>query len=197
MEAEPASDDPPAAGLQPLHQPREVGRSPLMQELGGLFGPYYGNVLPYTRRETEVSDAEVVYRLTPHSAIGVTHGYQNSITTTWLFQRQSDPSHNFNGSVFYSQEISRRLTRGADAIFDIYSDPDARTRPRIFCCSTPGTSLPGTPSRFGAVRGIRATTWGTGADLYGTISGITITWTQPTQLLRHESWRPTAGLMYS
>ena len=94
-----------------------------MQELGGLFGPYYGNVLPYTRRETEVSDAEVVYRLTPHSAIGVTGGYQNfNYDNLGYSSTNLIPSHNFNGSVFYSQEISRRLTVGAQyAIFDIYS----------------------------------------------------------------------------
>jgi hypothetical protein len=110
----------------------QVGREPLLPELGGLFGPNYQSVLPYTKRETMISNAELVFRLGPHSAVGLTGGYQQfdyNAIANYLTSLNTSliPSHSYNGSVFFSQQLSRAHTAGVQyAYFDIYSEPSSR-----------------------------------------------------------------------
>jgi hypothetical protein len=112
----------------------QVGRVPLLPELGGLFGPNYQDVLPYTKRTSFVSNAELTFRLGPHTALGFTGGYQQfdydaisnnviSVNPTLI------PSHTVSGSAFFSQQISQAHTLGVQyAYFDIYSDPSSRAQ---------------------------------------------------------------------
>jgi hypothetical protein len=112
----------------------QVGREPLLPQLGGFFGPNYTNVLPYTKRETLVSNAELVFRLGPHTAVGFTGGFQKfDYTPINGFVPPSAtnliPSHTVNGSAFFSQQLSHSQTVGVQyAYIDIYSEPSSRVQ---------------------------------------------------------------------
>ena len=112
----------------------QVGRVALLPQLGGLFGPNYQDVLPYTKRTTYVSNAELIFRLGPHTALGFTGGYQqfdyNSLTNNVTVGTPAlIPSHTVSGSAFFSQQISQAHTLGVQyAYFDIYSFPESRAQ---------------------------------------------------------------------
>ncbi len=106
-----------------------VGREPLLPTLGGFTGPTSNNLLPANiKREMMVSNAEVMTRLSPHSALGFTGGYQKynygdvagSDSTTPL---TLTASHTYLGTAFYSLQVSPDMTIGVQsAVFDIFSD---------------------------------------------------------------------------
>jgi hypothetical protein len=110
-----------------------VGRVALLPDLGGYFGPNYDGVIPNSKRTAMVSNADVSYRLTAHLAVGITGGYQQfnytSLDNSQLAAAGLIDSTVINGSVFLSDEISRRQTLGVQAAYmDIYSYGEQQSR---------------------------------------------------------------------
>jgi hypothetical protein len=104
-----------------------VGRVPILPELGGYFGPNYNGVIPSSKRTSLVSNADVTYKLTPHTAIGVTGGFQKydygfvsgAFSTTSPVLMNSEV---VNASVFLSRVLSARQTIGIQGTYtDIYN----------------------------------------------------------------------------
>jgi hypothetical protein len=103
-----------------------VGRVPLLPELGGPFAPTYNGILANSKRTALVSNADISYRLTPRLAVGVTGGYQNydygPAYTTVSGSTVLYSAEQFNGSVFVSDQITRRQVIGLQAMYsDQYS----------------------------------------------------------------------------
>jgi hypothetical protein len=111
-----------------------VGREPVLPTLGGFTGPTSNDLLPNTKREMMVSNAEVMTRLSPHSAIGFTGGYQKFDYTGLPGSANSlvlTASHTYLGTAFYSLQVSRTTTIGVQAaVFDIFSDLQNFSRAR-------------------------------------------------------------------
>lgn len=111
-----------------------VGRVPILSELNGYFGPNDGVVLSDQKRTTLVSNADVSYRLTRHTAIGVTGGYQkydydNLHNYRTNYGGSLLASHSYMSSVYYSWQVSKTQTLGIQyALNDIYSQPSARVQ---------------------------------------------------------------------
>ena len=103
-----------------------VGRVALLPDLGGYFGPNYDGVIPYSKRTALVSNADINYRLTPHLGVGITGGFQqfnySSLDNSQLAAADLINSTVVNGSVYLSDEISKKQTLGVQAAYmDIYS----------------------------------------------------------------------------
>ena len=104
-----------------------VGRVDLLPGLGGPFGPNYDGVLPETRRTSLVSSVDLTYRVTEHSAVGLTGGFQkynydslpgSAGTAAYQFVN----SEVINGSAFFSQQVTPSVSAGVQfAYTDIYS----------------------------------------------------------------------------
>ena len=110
-----------------------VGRVALLPDLGGYFGPNYDGVIPSSKRTGLVSNADISYRLTPHIAVGITGGFQqfnySSLDTTQLAAADLIDSTVVNGSIFISDEISKKQTLGVQAAYiDIYSYGEQQSR---------------------------------------------------------------------
>ncbi len=110
-----------------------VGRVALLPDLGGYFGPNYDGVIPYSKRTTYISNADISYRLTPHVAVGLTGGYQvfdySSIDASQLAQADLTDSTVVNGSLYVSDQISKKQTLGVQfAYVDIYSSGAQQSR---------------------------------------------------------------------
>ena len=127
LEGDAASDTACATGLQHLHQSIEtVGRVALLPDLGGYFGPNYDGVIPSSKRTGLVSNADINYRLTAHLGLGITGGFQqfnySSLDNSQLAAADLINSTVVNGSVYLSDQISKRQTLGLQAAYmDIYS----------------------------------------------------------------------------
>ena len=173
----------------------QVGREPLLPGLGGLFGPYYNNVLPNTKRTTLVSGAEVMVRLSPHSAVGFSGGYQSfdyqnlpNLSTVSSLPLVS--SHTFNASAYYSQQLSRQMTIGVQyALFDMYSDPDSRTQAHdVLLFDTLHLTSKQSLTVYGGPE-------------YARSHSLETVQLNPSMFLTGEvtsrSWRPSAGLTYA
>jgi hypothetical protein len=102
-----------------------VGRVDLLPGLGGPLGPNYDGVLPETRRTSLVSNVDGSYRLSEHSSVGMTGGYQKYDFDALQSSTGSYPFINskvISGSVFYSQQLSATVNAGVQfAYSDIYS----------------------------------------------------------------------------
>ncbi len=98
-----------------------VGRVALLPELGGLFGPIYNGVFPTVKRTTLVSNGDVSYKLSARSAIGVTAGYQTyDFGQAYVIIGPTPVLYNaqqFNGSVFFSEQITRHQAIGVQATY--------------------------------------------------------------------------------
>lgn len=120
-----------------------VGRVPLLSELGGFFGPTYTGVLGTLKREQLVSNGDVSYRISQRMAVGVTGtyqlshlGYANYIGTPPSLSN----SKSFSGSAFFSDRITRRHTLGIQATYgDFYTyglSPSRTQAPAILVFDT-------------------------------------------------------------
>lgn len=112
-----------------------VGRVDLLPGLGGPLGPNYNGVLPQTRRTSLVTNADASYRLTEHSSVGMTGGFQK-----YDFDALNSTAGNFSfinskiisGSVFYSQQFSATVNAGVQfAYSDIYSSGAETSRTQV------------------------------------------------------------------
>ncbi len=98
----------------------------LLPDLGGYFGPNYDGVIPSSKRTGLVSNADISYRMTAHTAIGITGGYQqfdyDSIDTSQLPAASLVDSRSLTDPIYVSDQISRRQTLGVQLAYtDIYS----------------------------------------------------------------------------
>jgi len=104
-----------------------VGRVPLLPGLGGPLGPNYEGVLPETRRTSLVSNADITFRLGPHTSLGFTGGFQKYDYASLSTGGGTLPvnfinSQVVNASAFFSEQLSASQTIGVQAIYsDIYS----------------------------------------------------------------------------
>jgi hypothetical protein len=110
-----------------------VGRVALLPDLGGYFGPNYDGVIPSSKRTSYVTNADISYRMTAHTAIGITGGYQQfnygSTDNTQLPSASLINSTVYNGSIFVSDQLSRRQTLGVQLAYtDIYSYGSQQSR---------------------------------------------------------------------
>jgi len=109
-----------------------VGRVALLPDLGGYFGPNYDGVIPSSKRTAYVTNADISYRMTTHTSIGITGGYQQfdyASTSNSLSSSALVNSTVFNGSVFVSDQISKRQTIGVQLAYtDIYSYGSQQSR---------------------------------------------------------------------
>jgi hypothetical protein len=112
-----------------------VGRVDLLPGLGGPLGPNYNGVLPETRRTSLVSNVDASYRLSEHSSVGMTGGFQK-----YDFDALNSTAGNFpfinskiiSGSVFYSQQFSATVNAGVQfAYSDIYSSGAEVSRTQV------------------------------------------------------------------
>ncbi len=123
-----------------------VGRVDLLPGLGGALGPNYNGVLPDTKRSSLVSNLDAAYRISEHTAIGVTGGFQKytyDATTSSTVPFPYVNSEVFSGSAFLSHQFSRTVSGGVQfAYTDIYSTGAAVARtqapaPMLFAKLTP------------------------------------------------------------
>ena len=113
-----------------------VGRVALLPDLGGYFGPNYDGVIPSSKRTGLVSNADINYRLTAHLGVGITGGFQqfnySSLDNSQLAQSGLVDSTVVNGSIYVSDEISKRQTLGLQAAYmDIYSTGMQQSRVQV------------------------------------------------------------------
>lgn len=123
-----------------------VGRVDLLPGLGGPLGPNYNGVLPDTKRTSLVSNLDLAYRITEHTAIGMTGGFQKYDYDATTSSTSGFPYVNskvISGSVFLSHQFSSLVSAGAQfAYTDIYSTGAAVARtqapaPMLFVKLTP------------------------------------------------------------
>jgi len=112
-----------------------VGRVDLLPGLGGPLGPNYNGVLPETRRTSLVSNADASYRLSEHSSIGITGGFQKYDFDALNSTAGSSPfinSKTISGSAFYSQQFTATVNAGVQfAYSDIYSTGGQVSRTQV------------------------------------------------------------------
>ena len=111
-----------------------VGRVPILPDLGGYFGPNYNAVIPTSKRTSMVSNADLTYRLTARTAVGVTGGFQK-FDYGFLSGGPTAPltnSETISGSAFLSIVLSRRQTAGIQATYtDIYNYGSLPSRTQV------------------------------------------------------------------
>jgi hypothetical protein len=129
-----------------------VGNVQLLPSLGGLYGPNYDGVLPQTRRTSLVSTVDMTYRVADHSAVGLTGGYQRYDYDALnlgggVLAFPFVDSDVYNGSAFYSQQLSSVVNAGVQLSYvDIYSRGAMVSRtqapaPMVFIKATPSARL--------------------------------------------------------
>jgi len=102
-----------------------VGRVDLLPGLGGPLGPNYNGVLPDTKRTSLVSNLDMAYALSEHTAVGLTGGFQKYTYDATTSSTTGFPYVNseiISGSAFLSHQFSSTLTAGVQLAYsDIYS----------------------------------------------------------------------------
>jgi hypothetical protein len=168
-----------------------VGRVALLPDLGGYFGPNYDGVIPASKRTSFVSNADIAYRMTAHTAIGITGGYQqfnyDSVDNKQLPSAVLINSTVINGSVFVSDQISRRQTLGVQLAYtDIYSYSSQQSRvqaPAVLLFDTVKLTPHSVLTVFGGPEYARSSAVIPFPPLLASIS--------------QRDWHPAAGVTYS
>ncbi|MGA2960239.1 MAG: hypothetical protein ABSD96_01090 [Candidatus Korobacteraceae bacterium] len=171
-----------------------VGRVALLPDLGGYFGPNYDGVLPSTKRTSYVTNADISYRMTPHTAIGITGGYQQfdygSINAIQLSPASLIDSTVVNGSIFVSYQMSKRQTLGVQLAYtDIYSNSTMESRvqaPAVLLFDTIKLTPHSTLSAFAGPQYARSST-----VVPTTIGGV-----PGEETFAQRDWHPSAGVTY-
>ena len=172
-----------------------VGRVALLPDLGGYFGPNYDGVIPASKRTSLVSNADISYRMTAHIAIGITGGYQQfdygSVDNTQLPSAALINSKVINGSVFVSDQISRRQTLGVQLAYtDIYSYSAQQSRvqaPAVLLFDTVKLTPHSVLTVFGGPEYARS----------ATVTPITILGMTFMESISQRDWHPSVGVTYS
>jgi hypothetical protein len=168
-----------------------VGRVALLPDLGGYFGPNYDGVIPSSRRTAIVSSADINYRMTAHTSIGITGGYQqfnyDTVDSSQLPASYLVNSTVINGSIYVSDQISRKQTLGVQLAYtDIYSYSSQESRvqaPAVLLFDTIKLSQHSTLTVFAGPEYSRsATEIVIVAPLQATVS--------------QRDWHPSAGVTY-
>jgi hypothetical protein len=164
-----------------------VGRVALLPDLGGYFGPNYDGVIPSSKRIAYVTNADISYRMTAHTSIGITGGYQQfdySSTSNTLLSSSLVNSTVLNGSVFVSDQISRRQTLGVQLAYtDIYSYGPQESRvqaPAVLLFDTVRLTQHSLLTAFAGPEYSRSST--------DVTSGVSIL---------QNAWHPAAGVTYA
>jgi hypothetical protein len=171
-----------------------IGRVALLPDLGGYFGPNYDGVIPSSKRTGIVSSADINYRITTHASIGITGGYQqfnyDTINTSQLSAAALINSTVINGSIYVSDQISRRQTLGVQLAYtDIYSYSTEESRvqaPAVLLFDTVKLTQHSILTVFAGPEYSRSST----------IVPITILGIPFQESVSQRDWHPSAGVTY-